>query len=171
MKDTKDCPLCGETIKAIAVKCRFCNSDLKKIKSEQEALVETELFYGHPAIIFTIGQWLWIILTCGLALIVYWIRSISTTFKITTQRIKIEKGLFSKNTDHLELFRVDDFRLSRPIGMRLLGYGKLNIISSDRNQPNLTLYGINNINDMYEDLRTYSLKERERKNVKVWANA
>ena len=42
--DTKPCPVCAATIKAAAIKCRFCNTDLLALSAAKEAGVERVLF-------------------------------------------------------------------------------------------------------------------------------
>jgi len=54
--DSKACPVCGEIIKAVALKCRFCNTDLAAFAAKKDGETEKDLFSGHPAVIYTIGQ-------------------------------------------------------------------------------------------------------------------
>lgn len=163
--DTKVCPVCGETIKLAAVKCRFCNTDLQALSSNQDADAEKPLYAGHPAIIYSAWQWLAVIGTLGLAYVYYWLKSLGITYQITTQRVKIERGILSTVKDSVELFTIEHFDVHKPLGMRLAGFCRLQLRSSDANYQTVTLYGIRDLEALADTLRECSLRERSRRRI------
>src|SRR5260221_6156777 len=60
-------------------------------------------------------------------LIVVWIRWQSTTYTLTDQRIKIETGVFSRQSKMIPIDRVQDCTTKQSLIGRILGYGRVEV--------------------------------------------
>jgi uncharacterized membrane protein YdbT with pleckstrin-like domain len=63
----------------------------------------------------------------GLWLIVVWIRWQSTSYTLTDQRIKIETGVFGRQSKMIPIDRVQDCTTKQSLIGRMLGYGRVEV--------------------------------------------
>ena len=90
----------------------------------------------------------------------------STRFELTTERLRLTRGVFNQKIDEIELYRVKDISMIRPLWMRLTGLASVILETSDRSQPTLVLPAISNGVDLRENLRRQVEAIRDRKRVR-----
>ena len=74
-------------------------------------------------------------------------------YRLTTQRLFIERGLFSRTVDQTELIRVDDVRLHKSLLNRIFGVGTIVAVTTDATDPEVTLSGIADAESVAEAIR------------------
>jgi uncharacterized membrane protein YdbT with pleckstrin-like domain len=128
---------------------------------------ERILFKGHPAVIGSVTRLLISIFTLGIGAIWFWLRSINTKYLITSQRIVIERGVFSKDIETLEIYQVDDIQLEMPFNQRIMGTGNMLLLTRDISAPKLLLNRLPiNVRELYEQMRPCVQQARFRFHVR-----
>jgi uncharacterized membrane protein YdbT with pleckstrin-like domain len=129
---------------------------------------EEVLYEGNPALVASLGALVISILTPGLALLVLLWRAKSNYYRITTQRIVVERGIFSKRMDQVDLYRINDYVVERPFFQRLLGTGNLVLEALDKTTPELRLEGLKtDVVALYERLRVATEAEKRQRGVRL----
>ena len=84
-----------------------------------------------------------------------WLAIRTTSFELTNQRFKKSRGILLRRCDEMELYRVRDYSLKRPLHLLILGYGHITLETSDRSHATLLMPAIRKPKEVIEQLRQH----------------
>jgi len=86
-------------------------------------------------------------------------------YRISNYRIDFERGLLGKKIDTMELWHVDDIKFEQSFLNRLMGVGKITVLSDDQTTPNLELKGLPNPRPLFESLKQRIIAVKRQRGV------
>ena len=101
----------------------------------------------------TSSQWknFGVYLLCGLLcwlivpiffVLVYYLKTRCKVFELTTQRLKITSGVFTKVTETLELYRVKDIETRQSFFSRMVSIENVQMTTTDVSSPNVLIEAV-----------------------------
>ena len=90
----------------------------------------------------------------------------NTIYTLTDQRLKTTRGVFTRTTEDLELYRVRDSRFEQDLAERLLGLGQVVLFTTDETSPEIRLAFIRDAEAVREKIRALVEARRDAKRVR-----
>ena len=129
---------------------------------------EEVLFDGNPALVPSIGALLLAIVTLGLWLIPLWWSSRGRHYRLTTKRVVVETGILNKRLEQVDLYRVSDYTVLRPVSQRIMGTGNLMLRTLDHTSPEVLVSNVKtDVVALYERIRAATEAEKRKRGVRV----
>ena len=88
-----------------------------------------------------------------------------TKYRLSEDRLFIEKGFFKTIYDEVRLYRIMDMELTRTFGQRLFGLGTIHVFSSDKSHGDFDILSVKNSKFVKELLSQQVEKQRDAKRV------
>ena len=89
-----------------------------------------------------------------------------TKYRLSEDRIFLEKGFLSTKSDEVLLYRVRDLSMKITLGQRILGVGTICVTSTDQTIPHLDLKNVKYPRQVKELIHQTVEKAKERRNLK-----
>lgn len=91
--------------------------------------------------------------------------TIGTVYELTTQRIRLMRGILSNTVEEVELVRVKDTNVKQHVGERILDVGDITIFSTDETSPEKVLHNVRNPIEVREMIRKAVMEEKRRRGL------
>ena len=111
------------------------------------------------------GLFCWLIVPIFIALSRY-LQTKNKIYELTTERLKITEGIFSKVTDTLELYRVKDLETRQPFLYRMFGVENVQMNTSDTSSPFIFIEAIPRTVGLADKIRNQVEIIRQQKGVR-----
>jgi uncharacterized membrane protein YdbT with pleckstrin-like domain len=111
------------------------------------------------------GLFCWLIVPIFIALSRY-LQTKNKIYELTTERLKITEGIFSKVTDTLELYRVKDLETRQPFLYRMFGVENVQMNTSDTSSPFIFIEAIPSAVGLGDKIRNQVEAIRSQKGVR-----
>jgi len=93
---------------------------------------------------------------------------LSHKYRLTTRRLFISTGFLHRETDQIELLRIQDvFIPPQTLMQRFVNVGSVNIVSSEKNLPNYLILGVSDPKAVMDLVWHHARAEQDQRNVRV----
>ena len=89
----------------------------------------------------------------------------STRYRVTTDRIEWSRGIFERQIDNIDMFRIIDIRLYRSFSDCLAGIGTVVLMTTDKTDPEFKFEKVHRPKQLYETIKKASLDADGKRSV------
>lgn len=90
----------------------------------------------------------------------------TTRYTLTTQRLRLRRGVFSRVFDEIEVYRIKDSTVRQSLVQRFVGLGTIDLVTSDRTHPTFTLTHVKGFEEVQSMIRTQTEAVRKSRGVR-----
>jgi len=94
-----------------------------------------------------------------------WVNRILTRYKLTNERLIVERGFVRRHVEQIDLFRVHDVNYRQGITERIFGMGDIGVETTDATSPDIKLTDIKDPNRVKDLIWHAARIERQRRRV------
>jgi membrane protein YdbS with pleckstrin-like domain len=140
-------------------------NDTGSVAAEEIVWRGTSSQWKNFGVYLLCGLFCWLVVPIFFAL-VYYLQTRCKIFELTTQRLKITSGVFTKVTETLELYRVKDIETRQPFFSRLAGIENVQMTTSDVSSPTVSIEAVPSSVGFADKLRNQVEIIRQQKRVR-----
>jgi len=140
-------------------------ADPSSVAAEEIVWRGTSSQWKNFGVYLLCGLLCWLIVPIFFAL-VHYLKTRCKVFELTTQRLKITSGVFTKVTETLELYRVKDIETRQPFFSRMVGIENVQMTTTDASSPLVLIEGVPSSVGFADKLRNQVEIIRQQKRVR-----